>query len=94
MKVKNLNGNTAAKCKCSSWLAHWLRYSGQRASKCSVLGCTHTDLVGGHIQLEGGFDSAWYVIPICKSCNQKSGQGLNISDTVTLVTAIPSHTCG
>ncbi len=94
MKVKNLNGTSVIRCKCTSWLAHWLRYSGQKASKCSVLGCTNRELVGGHVQMDSPGDTAWYVIPVCKSCSQKTGQALNISDQVPLVSAIPSHTCG
>ncbi len=94
MRVRNLNGATVPKCRCRNTLSHWLRYSGERASKCSVVGCTHRDLVGGHVQKESPADASWYVIPICTSCSEKTGQTLNISDLVQLVSVVPSHACG
>lgn len=94
MKVKNLNGTTQNKCKCSSWLAHWGNYSGQTANRCVVVSCTNKHTVGGHVQKESTTDSAWYVIPICSDCNNKRGQTLEIHDSVRLVSANVSATCG
>lgn len=94
MQVKNLNGTSQNKCKCNSWYAHWQKFSGQKANQCVVIGCSGTDLVGGHVQKDSTSDSSWYVIPICNACNGKKGQALNVVDQVKLVSANVSQTCG
>jgi len=94
MKVKNLNGTSNNICKCGSWLQHWNNFSGQTANRCVVNHCTNDPEVGGHVQKDSLLDQNWYIIPICKSCNGKSGQDLYIDDAVNLVSANVSKTCG
>ena len=94
MQVKNLNGTAQNKCKCESWYAHWQKFSGQKANHCVVSGCLGPDLVGGHVQKVSNPDSSWYVIPICRACNGRKGQTLNVYDQVKLVSANVSQTCG
>lgn len=94
MKVKNLNGTAANKCKCGSWLAHWEKFSKQPANRCVVVGCKNKQTVGGHVQKESTSDSSWYIIPICADCNNKRGQTLEIDNAVNLVSANVSQTCG
>ena len=36
----------------------------------------------------------WYIIPLCKSCNNKRGQQLKISNDAELASANVSETCG
>ena len=92
MRVKNLNGTERYQCKCDSWYAHWQNFSGQKTSRCVVVDCSGTNLVGGHVQKDSS--SSWYIIPICTACNGKRGQALNVLDKVKLVSANVSQTCG
>jgi len=92
MIVKNLNGTADNGCKCTSWLAHWKKFSGNSVSTCTVKGCAGTDLVGGHVQKDSTTDRAWYIIPICRACNGKKGQDLDIRAGTTLVSANANST--
>ncbi len=94
MKVKNLNGTSGNTCNCGSWLQHWKNYSGQTANKCVVNNCGNNPEVGGHVQKDSLLDQNWYIIPICKTCNAKRGQDLDIYDKVKLVSENVSQTCG
>lgn len=94
MRVRNLNGTSMNVCSCSSWLAHWGRYSNQTANRCVVVGCSNRQTVCGHVQKEFLSDSSWYIIPICAICNSKRGQALEIDNAVNLVSANVRQTCG
>jgi len=94
MIVKNLNDTSTNKCKCDSWLAHWEKFSSKTAGKCVVLNCNNLVEVGAHVQKHSLVDKDWYIIPICKSCNGKKGEKLNISDFTKLVSANVAMTCG
>ncbi len=94
MKVKNINGTSDNTCKCGSWLKHWLNFSGQSLpSYCPEKSCTNKPEVGAHVQKDSASDSSWYIIPLCKKCNAKYGQEIEISDSVKLVSANVSLTC-
>jgi len=93
MKVHNLTNTGENTCNCGSWILHWERFSGRpRPQQCVVLGCTQPPQVGGHVQRRTG-SASWYIIPICRSCNGHSGD-LDVRETVELVSANVSDTCG
>jgi hypothetical protein len=95
MKVKNINGTSDNACKCGSWLKHWLNYSGQSLPNyCPEKSCTNKPEVGAHVQKDSANDSSWYIIPLCKTCNAKYGQAIEISDSIKLVSANVSLKCG
>jgi len=94
MRVKNLNGTSTSKCKCGSWLAHWERFSGKKATKCAVTTCGNKATVGGHVQLESNSNFSWYIIPLCVECNNNRGAVLTIHDNLPPVPANVSETCG
>jgi len=95
MKVNNVNGTTGNVCKCGSWLEHWKKFSGQSVpSYCPEKSCTKKPEVGAHIQRDTSADKGWYIIPLCKDCNAKTGKSLDVSDNVKLVSANVSETCG
>ena len=83
MKVKNLNGTSEnysiPLCRCHSWIDHYEENYGSKVRDhfCSVLHCANMgDLVGGHVKkLDSG---EHYIVPICKSCNNKRGEELEI----------------
>lgn len=100
MKVRNIIGTSQHQCSCGSWLNHWKKLSGKMANKCAATGCNGTDLVGGHVQESSGPSlfrkkngNDWYIIPICKGCNLKT-EIYEVDDTVDLVSANVSKTCG
>lgn len=86
MYVKNVVGSSRfpKPSGYSSWLAYWEAKSGQRAYYCSADGCTRTDLIGAHVQKAYSDDKSWYIVPLCASCNQKTGT-FNVSATLVPV---------
>lgn len=93
MKVNNINGTSGNLCRCGSWLRHWERGAGQRASLCSVSSCLKKAEVGAHVQKDGSSDRGWYIVPMCGTHNAKT-PSLTIRDDVALVSANVSATCG
>ncbi len=95
MKVTNINNTSSNTCQCGSWLDHWKNYSGQSVpTYCPEEKCLSKPEVGAHVQKYGSTDRSWYIVPLCKACNGKTGQTLTISDTVKLVSANVGDTCG
>jgi len=92
VRLKNINGTSQLNCSCGSWLKHWEKFSGQTVVYCPVDGCLRTDLVGAHVQLADGYDTAWYIYPMCAAHNQADGI-LTVSDTYKLVSANKKETC-
>jgi hypothetical protein len=96
MKVTNLNGTSDNTCSCGSWLKHWEKYNsaGSRIpSRCPACGKGTPD-VGAHVQKYNSTDNAWYIVPLCYSCNKKtSSDVLDIGDCA-LAPANKSLTCG
>jgi hypothetical protein len=93
MKVKNINGTSDNKCKCGSWILHWEKYSGKKATSCSELNCLkNSSLVGAHVQKEIA-DNKWYIVPLCSEHNKKASS-LEIKNSSNLVPANVSETCG
>jgi hypothetical protein len=91
MRVKNLNKAAQDKSSGGSWLTHWEKHSGQNAWMCYVQGCIGRPSAGGRVQKDGSTDRGWYVIPLCATCNDKSGQDLEIWAEATLVSARESE---
>lgn len=95
MKIKNINGTSDNSCKCDSWLDHWKKYSKQQLpSYCPESNCVAKSEVGAHVQKDTGSDSSWYIVPLCKTHNAQKNTTLTISDSITLVSANVSNTCG
>lgn len=93
MQVTNIDGTSDNTCRCGSWLDHWKRFSGQRApTLCPEVRCTEAPEVGAHVQKVGSAD--WYIVPLCKTHNAARGQTISISDSIPLVSANVSQTCG
>ncbi len=94
--VKNCNGTSDNLCSCKTWLNHWNNYSGISIYICSNKLCKSKkkkDLVGGHVRhLDNKYDNNWYILPICRDCNNSSEYILIDKDSV-LVWANKSETC-
>ncbi len=95
MKVTNINGTIDSTCKCDSWLEHWKKFGGLPVrSYCPESRCTNKPEVGAHVQKDSTTDKSWYIIPLCKEHNGKTGESLTVSDSIKLVSANVSETCG
>ena len=96
MEVKNLNGTSDLNCSCGSWLKHW-KYVTKREIpyQCVVEGCSKPVEHGGHVQKTNG-QQDWYIIPLCKSCNDKKGATLILKSLKynIFASANVSETCG
>lgn len=94
MLVKNVNGSSRfpAPYGYNSWLHYWESSNGQLQAgvsyKCPACGDGHvrTDFVGAHVQKVYGLDRCWYIVPICRGCNQRTD---NFDVNVTPL-AVPS----
>jgi hypothetical protein len=95
MKLKNINGTSDTNCSCGSWLSHWKKFSGQTLPVfCPEEKCIQMSEVGAHVQKANSLDESWYIVPLCKTHNAGTGGSLTISDSVNLVSANVSITCG
>ena len=74
MYVKNINGSGrhSAPQGYSSWLEYWEEKSGLKATYCGAKNCYGTDLVGAHVQKAYSTDNKWYIVPLCRRCNQRT----------------------
>ena len=75
-RVKNLNGTAGKSCTCpgsGSWLEHWKKKAGHKASLCTALDCKGKAEVGGHVK-KVGEDRSHYIVPLCYSCNRRSDE--------------------
>jgi hypothetical protein len=94
VKVINVNGTSSSICVCGSWLNHWSYFSGQSLpSLCSVVTCMHRPIVGAHVQKDSATDKSWYIVPLCKVHNDRTGDSLDIFEDIKLVSANVSETC-
>ena len=96
MKVHNINGTSDNTCKCGSWKAHWEDYNekGQSWPKyCSEKSCLQSPTVGAHVQKEDITSAKWYIIPLCKTHNDKFGETIEVSDNTAFASANRSETC-
>jgi hypothetical protein len=95
MKVKNINGTSDNTCKCGSWLEHWKKFGGGLLlTYCPVTKCYEKAEVGAHVQKDSSYDTNWYIVPLCKTHNGEKGKSLDIDNSVVLVSANVSETCG
>ena len=96
MKVTNLNGTSDNACSCGSWLKHWERFNYARQSKptiCPACGRNFTE-VGAHVKKYQSDDLDWYIVPLCKSCNNQSSSTVLDIGNCSLAPASRFSTCG
>lgn len=88
MKVKNVNGTSRFSPKGGSWLDYWKEQKGKSATVCSAYGCWGTDLVGAHVQKVNSTDKCYYIVPLCRSCNQRNDE---FEVDANLLVPVPSN---
>jgi hypothetical protein len=50
--------------------------------------------VGAHVKKDSATDKSWYIVPLCKEHNARTGDSINIIEGINLVSANVSVTCG
>ena len=73
MKVHNLNGTSDndPRAPDGSWIQYWRSYKGRTPLICPRCGKLLLDPVGAHVQKDLIYgDGSWYIVPICRGCNQ------------------------
>ena len=74
-KVKNIRGTSNnVPQNSATWLEYWEKHIGEKANCCYSCGCYgfgREGLVGAHVQLCSSYDKSWYIVPLCRSCNQR-----------------------
>lgn len=72
MLVHNIKGTSDRKPygEYDSWLDFWEKKKDDLSFTCSCKGCKELAEVGGHVQKHGNNTrNYWYIIPLCKKCN-------------------------
>ena len=90
MLVQNLNGTADLECKCGSWLNHWKNFTKEFSYKCAADDCNEPAHDGSHVIKAYDTDKKHYIIPLCKSCNHRTGA---FQVTTSLAPANKSETC-
>jgi len=84
MWVKNRKGTDAPPCPCGSWLKHWERGSGSKATFCAVAMCWKRAEIGRHVLKTLGSDRGEYIVPLCAACTTRE------EDFESLVAPVPA----
>jgi hypothetical protein len=95
MYIKNVKGSSKVSSKPKegdSWREFWEIKSGITIGSefiCPACGrkvkIEHVD--GCHVQKSRSTDECWYIVPLCDSCNRKTGE-VGIPDTMKLVPVV------
>ncbi len=95
MRVKNLHNTSGKTCSCGSWTNHWEKYSGARnwPQKCGTKGCDNGPAVGAHVKQVGTGNHLHYIAMLCRGCNNRFGQELELESYVKLAPANIRETC-
>lgn len=95
MRVKNLNNTSGKSCSCGNWTKHWASYSGAQfwPKKCGTKSCNNDPAVGAHVREVGTGNPLHYIVLLCRPCNNRFGQELELESYVKLVRANIRETC-
>jgi hypothetical protein len=79
LKWKNIAGTANRKPRegYETWLDFHEQNSGKKSKTCKVKGCTNKATIGAHVRkvkLRKNQDRSWYIVPLCKSCNQSKDE--------------------
>ncbi len=79
VKVKNVNGSGRFENPkgYNTWLDYWENQSGKTAWRCSATDCHkigRINLVGAHVCKVSSYDARWYIVPLCKGCNNRTDE--------------------
>lgn len=95
MRVTNLNGTSDKDCSCGSWLRHWALFNtkGQKLPKLCPACKQKLAEVGAHVQKADSDRNDWYIVPLCKGCNNQSSDVVFDIGDCALASANKAKTC-
>ncbi len=90
MRVKNVDGSSRfpKPAGFDSWLDYWEKQTGRSATNCSANSWCGRDLVGAHVQKVNSTDKCYYIVPLCRSCNQRNDE---FEVDTNLLVPVPSN---
>lgn len=71
----NENGNDRTPSGFDSWKDFWEQHTKRCFSTCSCCEINKAE-VGAHVTKCNSYDHNWYIVPLCKGCNNKRGQNI------------------
>lgn len=76
IKVKNLLSTGDRKPNgYYSWIEFWEAKTDSKATRCGAIDCRATNnLVGAHVIKAISSDNRWYIVPLCKGCNNRTDE--------------------
>ena len=88
--VRNITGTSASRYRVSDLRGKYLRAGGRERDNCQVKGCAKRadGAFGatGHVQLaDGRRGNTWYLVWICKGCNNRRGLQIPLRTNALLV---------
>ena len=89
---KHKQGTGDRECKCGTWKQHWINISTEKwPTTCSIKGCNNLATDGAHVINEE--EHGEWIVPMCRSCNDKKNDTFDLKGNVFLVPANKSKTC-
>ncbi len=85
VKVKNLHGTNDNDPPVGSWKLFWEMKTGRKFSICSNVLCNEEATDGGHVIKVDSYDRSWYIVPLCKKCNNPDNRQQFTVDSKDLV---------
>ena len=92
MRIKIEAGAPKKECKCGSWLAHWEQSAKKKAAKCSVIGCATPAEIGSHVT-KPSLGPVAFIVPLCPEHAAKTGETLDVAESIVFVRANKQPTC-
>lgn len=76
IKIQNVNGSSRFENPVgyNTWLEYWEAKTGKSAWRCSAIDCHkfgRVNLVGAHVKKVGSYDNSWYIVHLCRGCNNR-----------------------
>lgn len=96
MKVKNVNGSSRfpKPADFDSWLDYWEYYKGKlkfdTRYNCPACGEAffRNGFVGAHVHKVSSSDESWYIVPLCRGCNQRDD---SFDVDINILQPVPSN---
>lgn len=99
MKIKNVIGSSKISKNApktnTCWRDYWESRFGYELEEGVMYECpacgngvTKEHIDGCHVQKVNSIDKSWYIVPLCDSCNQKTGE-LDVDET--LLVPVPNN---
>lgn len=55
-----------------TWTEFWEKHAERKFDKCACEHCNNPAEVGAHVKKADSTDGHWYIVPLCRACNNKT----------------------